>query len=119
MTSSKAICLVFFSTLLTSGGQILFKFASQEIFPLTLKSLLNYSLFFGLILYGLGAVILVISLKYGELSVLYPIYATSYIWVSLLSPLFFSDEITLAKWIGIFIIILGIYLVSKGGQKND
>lgn len=117
MTSKLAIGLVFFSTLITSGGQILFKFASQEIFPLTLSSLLNHFLIGGAILYALGAIILIISLKYGELSVLYPIYATSYIWVSLLSPVFFQDEMNLFKWMGIFIIIIGIYLVGKGGRK--
>jgi len=44
--------------------------------------------------------------------------ATSFIWVSIMSPIIFkTDSMSLGKWIGIGIIILGVYLVTKGGRQ--
>ena len=68
-------------------------------------------------MYGFGAVLLIIALRNGELSVIYPIIATSYIWVSLLSPRFFStDFMNATKWGGIFVIIVGVTFVGIGGR---
>jgi len=74
-TKPIAILLVLFSTLLTSGGQILFKFASGKLTSFSLATFFNFHLIFGFFLYAFGAVFLVIALKYGELSILYPIYS--------------------------------------------
>lgn len=115
-TKPLAVAIVFFSTLFTSAGQILFKFSSSSLFS---SFFLNTEFILGLSLYVLGAILLVIALKYGELSILYPIYSLSYIWVSLASPYFFpSDEMNLIKWLGIFLIIAGVSFIAIGGQND-
>lgn len=116
-TKPLAIAIVFFSTLFTSAGQILFKFSSKNLF---LSSFfLNIEFIVGISFYVLGAILLIIALKYGELSILYPIYSLSYIWVSLLSPIFFpSDEMNLVKWFGILLIIAGVSFIAIGGQND-
>jgi drug/metabolite transporter (DMT)-like permease len=44
--------------------------------------------------------------------------ATSFIWVSILSPIFFpTDSTNSLKWLGIAIIIIGVWFVAKGGKK--
>jgi len=116
-TQKKAILLVILATFLTSLGQILWKFGSYHINQ-NLLSWLNPPIILGFISYGLAAFILIIALKYGELSTLYPIIATSYVWVAVLSPLFFNDTFSLTKLIGIAVIILGITLIKKG-ERND
>ncbi len=115
-----AIFLVLFCTLLTSSAQIFYKLGVKSL-SLNLFSLItNYYLIFGLILYFIGAILLILALKNGELSVLYPLVATSYIWVSLLSPRFFAtDSMNLMKWIGVFIIISGVSLVGIGGRNGN
>jgi len=115
-----AIFLILFCTLLTSGAQILYKFGVKKLSFDLLSLITNYHIIFGLILYGIGAILLIIALKHGELSVLYPIVATSYIWVSLLSPKFFpTDSMNFMKWIGIFIIVIGVSFVSIGGRNGN
>jgi len=114
------IFLVLFCTLLTSGAQIFYKFGVKKLSFNFFSLITNYYLIFGLILYLLGAILLIIALKNGELSVLYPIVATSYIWVSLLSPKFFpTDSINLMKWIGVFIIVTGVSFVGIGGRNGN
>lgn len=113
----KGIILVIIATLLTSLGQIFWKFGSYYVTG-DIFSWLIPPIILGFASYGLAAFFLIIALKHGELSTLYPIVATSYVWVALLSPLFFSDSFSVIKFIGIGIIILGITVLTRG-EKND
>lgn len=109
--------LVLLSTFFTATGQVFFKKASGRIGFDIVGLATNYALFTGFLLYGAGAVLLIMALKHGELSVLYPIYATNFIWVSLLSPMFFDDSMNLYKWLGVFVVLIGITFVALGSKK--
>lgn len=110
-----AIGLLFLCTILTSSAQIFFKFGAAKL-PLLF---FNWPLIIGFGLYAIGAVILVIALKGGEVSVLFPIVATSYIWVSLLSTYFFNEQLNMYKGIGIILIVMGISIIGWGSKKAD
>ena len=51
----------------------------------------NLPLLSGLVLYGLSTVLLVLALKDGELSLLYPVIALTYVWVTVLSLVILHD----------------------------
>ena len=113
-----AMVVVFLSTFVTSGGQIFLKKASLGLSMDVMSVLTNVPLYVGCFLYGVGAIMLIVSLKYGHLSVLYPIYALNYIWVSILSPMFFpTDSMNPAKWAGILFVIIGVSVVNYGGGE--
>jgi len=113
-----AMITVLLSTFVTSGGQIFLKKASFGLSLNLMSVLTNMPLYIGCLLYGLGAIMLIVSLKYGDLSVLYPIYALNYIWVSILSPMFFpTDSMNPAKWAGILFVIIGVSVVNYGGGE--
>jgi len=67
----------------------------------------------GIFLYGLSAILFVWSLRHGNLSVLYPLIATSYIWVALFAYFLLGEPFPWFKWIGILMIILGIGIVVR------
>jgi drug/metabolite transporter (DMT)-like permease len=113
-TKTWAIALVVFTTLLTSSAQLMYK-EGMNNFSFS-NILTNYWLFAGAATYVIGAVILLIALKGGELSVLYPIIATSYIWVCLLSVRF-GEVMNPFKWVGVVAIVLGVSLIGIGGRK--
>lgn len=116
-TSLKAIFLVLICTLITSAAQIFLKKGAAVLSFDIISLLTNYSLIIGVVLYFIGAALLITALKMGELSVLYPIIATSYIWVSLLSPIFLNDFMTKFKWIGVAGIFIGVSLIGVGSRK--
>ncbi len=118
-TQPAAIALVLVCTVFTSMAQILFKFASFS-FSLDIVSIAtNYFFISGLVLYAVAAGLLIAALKRGELSVVYPVVATSYIWVSILSSMVFpTDAMTMMKWAGIFIIMAGVSFVGMGGRHE-
>ncbi|MBW2981490.1 EamA family transporter [Candidatus Woesearchaeota archaeon] len=118
-TKRWAIGLVVVCTLFTSFAQIFYKFGADRLSFDIFSIITNWPIIIGIALYGTAAVLLIISLKAGEVSVLYPIIATSYIWVSLLSMYFFGEIINFYRWIGMAFIFLGVILVAKGGRKDS
>ena len=113
-----AALLVLFTTILTSSAQILWKIGSRNLTFHIVGILSNYYLIGGILLYIIGGILIIISFRGGEVSVLYPIIATSYIWVSFLSVKFLNEVMNNFKWIGVITIILGIALIGFGSKHN-
>jgi len=111
---AKPIILVLVATLFSAAAQILFKFASENI-SISVELLTNIELIVGLAVYFFAAIAFILALREGELTVIYPILATTYIWVAIASPFFFpTDSLNTLKIIGILVIIVGVYFTSRG-----
>ena len=109
-----AIVLVLIATTLGSFGPLFLKKASSAL-TLNLKNIItNKNLMRGLFFYAIGTVLFIPALKGGELSVLYPIVALVYVWVSFLSMKFLNEKMTRLKWVGIALIIIGVSLIGFG-----
>jgi drug/metabolite transporter (DMT)-like permease len=118
-TKSSAIILMVLCTGLTSFAQIFYKKGSATLQPDLISIITNYPLITGLFLYGIGAIMMIYAFQRGEVTVLYPIVALSYIWVSLLASHFFGEQMNILKWIGIIFIVAGIIAISFGGKKDE
>lgn len=112
-----AVGIILFSTLLTSTAQLFYKFGAEKLSFDILSIITNLELIMGMILYAVGGILLILSFRGGEVSVLYPIFATSYIWVSFLSIYFLGEVMNIFKWLGVFTIIAGISLIGYGSKK--
>jgi len=111
-----AIGLVVLATFIGAFGPILLKKASAKSLSKISSLATNYHLFGGVSLYAVGTVLFIPALKGGELSVLYPFVALTYIWVSLLSVKFLGEKMNRFKWLGIASIIIGVSLIGVGSQ---
>ena len=118
-TKTWAIGLMILCTAFTSIAQVFYKLGANKLEFNMISIITNLPLLTGMALYVLGAVIMIIAFKGGEVSVLYPIIATSYIWVSILSIYFFNESLNLMRWMGIAIIIAGIIFISAGSKKKS
>ena len=111
MTQLWAIGLVIAAAVLGALGQLNFKLGSDNL-SLKISDLLrNRYLFIGVILYGISTVMFIVALKGGELSVLYPLVATSYIWTTLLAKKVLNEKINVYKWAGVAMIMLGVVFI--------
>ena len=113
-----AALLVLFTTLLTSSAQILYKIGSATLSFDIIGLFTNYYLIGGILLYAVGGTLMILSFRGGEVSVLYPIIATSYIWVSGLSIFFLNESMNAFKWFGVVSIIFGIILIGFGSKDH-
>ncbi|MCH8329051.1 MAG: EamA family transporter [Nanoarchaeota archaeon] len=109
-----AIGLVILATLIGAFGPILLKKASAKKLSSISSLMKNYHLFGGVALYAIGTILFIPALKGGDLSVLYPFVALTYIWVSLLSVKFLGEKMNLMKWMGISLIIVGVSFIGIG-----
>lgn len=71
----------------------------------------------GYCLYGLNTVLMVFALRDGELSILYPIIALTYVWVTILSVLFFQESLNVSKVFGIAVVVTGVAVLGKRGKS--
>ena len=110
-----AIALVTIAGLFGAFGPIYLKKGSSMIRPGRLESIYkNKPLIIGLLIYGISTIMFIPALKGGELSVLYPIVGLAYVWVCIYSTFMLKERMTLLKWIGIFIVILGVSFIGFG-----
>ncbi len=113
-TSTFAIGIVAFATLISALGPIFMKKGAATFSLNPRKLIKNYNALLGCAFFGISAVFFVIGLKYGELSVLYPITALSYIWACALSVKYLGEKMNKYKWVGIGCIIIGVALIGMG-----
>ena len=106
-------------TIFTSAGQLLWKAGALKITLYNPLSYFNVPFVLGCVLYVIGSLLLILALRKGDLSVLYPIVATSYVWVSILAPFFFPAEIMNGwKWSGVMLILFSISILGWSSSKT-
>ena len=65
------------------------------------------------LLMGVGLLLLLLALRSGALSTVYPVIAARYVWLVALSPVLFSTESwNLYKIIGAVLVAIGVSLVA-------
>jgi len=84
----------------------------------TLVSILTTRvLFTGYALYGVSTVLLILALRRGELSMLYPVIALTFVWVTVLSVVVFHESMNALKLAGITTIVIGVGVLGRGGKR--
>ena len=70
---------------------------------------------------ALGVVLLIVwqlsrmaLLSWADLSYVVPVTAVGYVVVALLGRVFLDERITMARWVGIVLIVAGVMLVGGG-----
>jgi drug/metabolite transporter (DMT)-like permease len=128
--SNKPLYMVVVCTLFASAAQILLKMGADHAMPkfdpASMASLIGFAfalagnipLVFGYGLHACNALLLIFALKSGELSILMPLYSLSYVWVALLSHLFFGDPLNAWILTGISTIVVGVALLGRAGKTD-
>lgn len=117
-----SIFLVFLCTVLGAAAQILMKLGTQaaekdSALLLLMAIFRTPALFAGYALYGLSTLVLVVALKYGELSILYPVIALTYVWVTALSVLIYGESLNPLKLMGLATVVFGVALLGKATRR--
>ena len=103
------------AALLAATAQLLFK-SSIKQFKLNKEGILsvfkNRQIIIGIVVYVIGLGIYLQALHFGELSFIYPIFASVFIFVALISKYKLREKIGIARAAGIGLIILGIILTA-------
>jgi len=104
-------------TVLGAIAQILFKLGVRNLVLTPMGLLTNLPLIGGCAFYGLFTIAMVLALREGELSMLYPIIALTYVWVTLLTYWLLKETPNMYKNMGIVTIVIGVAVLGRGSRK--
>jgi len=114
----KSFLLLCGCTLISASAQILMKMGVSKVTslnPLALAT--NMPLVAGYALYGLFCLMMILALRQGELSLLYPVISLAYVWVTILSYFVFHDTLNPTKLLGIGTVMIGVALLGRQRKK--
>ena len=106
-------------SLLLAGGQVFLKFALTKMKPFGWNWAFWESLFLNWqfaasgLLFGTSSVLWMYIIKTFPLSVAYPMISLSYVFGMLSAIIFFHEEVSMTKWMGVFLIMAGCCLIAK------
>jgi drug/metabolite transporter (DMT)-like permease len=117
-----AIFIVLACTLLVAIAQYLIKLGANRLshaglLATTIGILTIPQLFAGYCLYAVFTALFVYALRHGELSVLYPLIALSYVWVTITAVVAFHEALNPYKIVGVLVIVGGVAVLGWGGGK--
>ncbi|MCL5892062.1 MAG: SMR family transporter [Deltaproteobacteria bacterium] len=111
------------AVIFTSIGQILQKIGSgmvkKEHLKISIRSILvffNPFIFSALIMLFFATIFYLLALSKLPLSIAYPMLSSGYVLVVLLSKIFLKEEVSLKRWLGVFIIMIGIFVIFNSGK---
>lgn len=116
----RSFLLVLCCTIIGAAAQVLIKKgagalgANPTMVQTALAMLLTPALFAGYSMYGVSTILLVLALRHGQLSLLYPVFAMTYVWVAILSVVVFHESMNPYKLAGVLTIVGGIAVLGKG-----
>ncbi|GAI02453.1 unnamed protein product [marine sediment metagenome] len=115
---------IFVSVSLAVVGQLLLKIGMlrmgrfslniSTIVPQYTRILLNPFIIAGIISFALSMLVWLYVLSRLELSVAYPFVALNYVLILFASHFLLKETITPVRIIGVAVIVIGVYLISRG-----
>jgi len=110
------ILLNLIAAVLGAVGQYLYKIGGLRLGQMPLYK--NWPLFSGMILFCVVMVLFVFSFKLGgRLSVVYPIYATTFLWGTIIAIFIDREPYTIMQIAGIFVILIGVCMIAMSANK--
>lgn len=108
---SKGIAIMLCSSLLTCIGQLCWKLSAGQ------STILFILAGFGL--YGVGALLMILALHYGDLSKLHPLLSAGYVLSVILGAAVLKEPITVWKIVGIVLIFVGLLLINLPERNQE
>ncbi len=114
--STPIVSILFFllASLLGAFGQFLYKSGAEQATDGILSYVLNIRIFIGVVCYIAVMVLFVAAFKKGgSLTVLYPVYATTFIWAAVIAVFAYGTPIKPVNVGGMACIVVGMYLMGR------
>jgi hypothetical protein len=103
---------------LGAAGQHLYRAGANASDGTLNGYVLNPKLFFGLLCYAAVMALFVAGFRLGgRITVLYPLYATTFIWAALISHTAQGTPLTPLNLAGMVLLMLSIGMVAAGGSQ--
>lgn len=124
-----SLALLLVSVVFALGGQFALKSAMDRVGRIgsaqvsaagdtIMRAVKEPRLWVGLALFGVSAVFWLVVLSRTPLSVAYPFVGVTYVLIVIISRFFLHEEVPLLRWLGVFVVALGIVLVGLSFRRT-
>lgn len=119
---SMIFLLILILCLLMSLAQVFLKRGVERVGKISLNDFISRkviemikerNLLWGLSLYVISTLLWLVILSRAELSLVYPLVALSYLFGVVLAKVILDESITLLRWVGAVIIVIGVFFILK------
>lgn len=118
-TPIASILAMLVASVLGAAGQYLYKAGADRAGAHALAAFVNPWFVAGMACYiGVMVLFTVAFRSGGTVTVLYPIYATTFIWASAAGQVFFGQPIRAVHVLGMTLLVAGIYLMGVGNAAQ-
>jgi drug/metabolite transporter (DMT)-like permease len=118
-----AIPLIILTALLNTAAQLLlkvgmdkigeFSFTAANTLPIALKVITSPFIIIGMIVYVVSVTLWLLVLSRVPVGIAYPMTSLAYIFSAIAAYYFLGEQLSYLQIIGVFIIILGVYLIAQ------
>jgi drug/metabolite transporter (DMT)-like permease len=119
----KTLPIILFGVFLNAIAQLLLKAGTNKIGHITLsldkawdllwQVAFNPFIFMGLVCYVISVGVWIIALSRVDVSYAYPMLSLGYVLNALLAYYLFGEQLSAMRVGGIFVIMLGVYMISR------
>ncbi len=126
----KTFLVILLATLSAAIGEALLSFAMKrngqmnmsepsQWFDLILSVIRNPYVFLGVVFLGVFFYLYLASLSWADLSFVLPLTAMSFLFAALIAKFILKEDVSLYRWIGTIVIIIGIIIVSFDSKQRS
>lgn len=115
----KIISFSILQSVILAGGQVFLKFALMRMPSFSLSRAFLWSLVTNWqfaacgVCFALASILWMYMMKVFPFSVVYPMVSLSYVFGMLAAILFFQETVSMTKWTGVVLIMVGCLLIAK------
>jgi multidrug transporter EmrE-like cation transporter len=125
MKMDRSILLIIIAMLIGVVGQVCLKAGMNQVgkieavgvtqlLPILLSAFSKPLVWIGLAAYAASAMFWLIVLARFDLSYAYPMLASMYLVIPVVSLVFLKESIPPLRWLGMVVVLIGVVLVSRG-----
>ncbi|HLC99123.1 MAG TPA: SMR family transporter [Candidatus Nanoarchaeia archaeon] len=116
------LIIVLASILIGSLGQIALKYGmirtkivgTREIVKNLFKVFTNFYILLGIAIFAASSFVWLYSMTRLDISFMYPLVSIGYLFVTLFAIIFLKERVSLKRWAGLSLIIIGSLLIMVG-----
>jgi multidrug transporter EmrE-like cation transporter len=72
----------------------------------------------GLVCYAISVVVWIVALSRVDVSIAYPMLSIGYVVNALLAMWLFGEAVSMQRWLGIGVILVGVTLIARSGPST-
>jgi len=92
-------------------------FAGIPLWEMAFKVLTQWPYLLGFTFYGVSLVVWILALTRVPVTIAYPMLSIGYVVNALLAWWLFGEHVSVQRWLGIGVIVIGVVLVARSGSN--